>query len=149
MGHENQIDCILRKVFPFLFRVQLRYLPSSEVFLYHLFKINGTKTDNFAIWQFKNCQIAKGPSSQMESIKTAVCNPTHTAAKSFTKSSCLSITPNPQLIYVKFPAQSYVLTYLEMLTFWKCLQAICQDFFFIDLRTLFIGIHIFVLLLNK
>ena len=54
----------------------------------------------------------------MESIKAAVCNPTHTAAKSFTKSSCLSITPNPQLIYVmKFPAQSYVLTYLEMLAF--------------------------------
>ena len=95
MGHENQTDCILKKV-------PLRYLPSSEVFLYHLL----------------NCQIAKGPSSQMESIKAAVCNPTHTAAKSFTKSSCLSITPNPQLIYViKFPAQSYVLTYLEMLTF--------------------------------
>ena len=64
----------------------------------------------------------------MESIKAAVCNPTHTAAKSFTKSSCLSITPNPQLIYViKFPAQSSVLTYLEMLTFWKYLQAIYQD----------------------
>ena len=84
--------------------------------------------DNFAIWQFKNCQIAEGPSSQMESIKAAVFNPTHTAAKSFTKSSCLSITPNPQLIYViKFPAQSYVLTYLEMLTFWKYLQTIYQD----------------------
>ena len=88
MGHENQTDCILKKVFAFLFRVPLRYLSSSEVFLYHLL----------------NCQIAKGPSSQMGSIKAVVCNLTHTAAKSFTKSSCPSITPNPQLIYVKLPA---------------------------------------------
>ena len=95
MEHKNQTDCILKKVFPFLFRVPLRYLPSSEVFLYHLL----------------NCQIAKGPSSQVGSIKAVVCNPTHTAATHFTKSSCPSTTPNPQLICVKFPHRvTYLLT---------------------------------------
>ena len=53
MEHENQTDCILKKVFPFLLWVPLRYLPSSVVFLYHLL----------------NCQIAKGPSSHEKSQK--------------------------------------------------------------------------------